>query len=114
MSVACLLAHGLSCSPPATGVIIAAESPRALVATELTEVDEDFAFQGEYLGDVRAVDGRRVAFGLQVVALGNGRFSALGYQGGLPGNGWDQENLIAWDRSATGGRARRFMASAAR
>ena len=75
----------------------AAAAPRDLVATSLTEVDEDFALQGEYLGEVRAVDGRRVAFGLQVVALGDGRFSALGYQGGLPGNGWDRENLIAWD-----------------
>ena len=63
----------------------------------LTEVDEDFAYQGEYLGAVRAVDGTSVPFGLQVVALGAGRFSALGYQGGLPGNGWDRETMIAWD-----------------
>ena len=75
---------------------VAADPPPDLVATTLAEVDEDFAFQGEYYGDVRAVDGRRVVFGLQVAALGDGRFSALGYQGGLPGSGWDQENVIPW------------------
>ena len=81
--------------PPATAV----EDERApdLVATLLSEVDADFAYQGEYVGEVRAVDGTSVPFGLQVAALGAGRFSALGYQGGLPGNGWDRETLIAWD-----------------
>ena len=82
-------------TPPAAAV--ATDPPRNFVATKLSEVDEDFAFQGEYVGDVRAVDGRSVVFGLQVVALGEGQFSALGYQGGLPGNGWDQENLIPWN-----------------
>jgi hypothetical protein len=84
-------------APPAAAV--ATDPPRNFVAATLAEVDEDFAFQGEYLGDVRAVDGRSVVFGLQVVALGDGQFSALGYQGGLPGNGWDQENMIPWNGS---------------
>lgn len=79
-------------TPPAD-----AAGPQTLVASSLAQVDEDFAFQGEYYGDVRAVDGRHVPFGLQVTALGQGQFSALGYQGGLPGNGWDGENLIAWN-----------------
>jgi len=76
-----------------------ADAPEQLVATSEAEVDGDFAIQGEYLGQVRAVDGRPVVFGLQVVALGNGRFSALGYQDGLPGNGWDRENFMAWTGS---------------
>lgn len=58
--------------------------------------DEDFLFQGEYLGSVRAVDGRPVQLGVQVVALGGGQFSATGYQDGLPGNGWDRETIIEW------------------
>lgn len=58
--------------------------------------DEDFLFQGEYLGTVRAVDGRPVQLGVQVVALGGGQFSAIGYQDGLPGNGWDRETIIDW------------------
>src|SRR3990170_4649580 len=66
------------------------------VATSLSDVDADFAYQGEYWGDVRAVEGTIVPFGLQVVALGDGHFSAMGYQGGLPGNGWDRETMIPW------------------
>ena len=56
-------------------------------AVELSEVDEDFAFQGEYAG--RSLRRRGVAFGLQVVALGDGRFDAALLAGGLPGDGWD-------------------------
>ena len=61
--------------------------PRAMV--ERNEVDADFAFQGEFLGAFRV--GRRgtVAFGLQVVALGDGKFDAYVLRGGLPGWGWD-------------------------
>ena len=71
-------------------------SQRKLVAARLVDVDEDFAWQGEYMGNVRAVSGTIVPFGLQVAALGAGQFSAMGYQGGLPGNGWDLETAIAW------------------
>jgi hypothetical protein len=69
---------------------------RRLAATRVIDADQDFRYQGEYLGQVTAVDGRPVVFGLQVVALGDGQFSAMGYQDGLPGNGWDGETTIAW------------------
>ena len=52
---------------------------KPLVATTLAEVDDDYAYQGEYAG------GRH---GLQVVALGDGKFDAVLYPGGLPGAGW--------------------------
>jgi hypothetical protein len=89
----------------ATAVLVSGQSsPAAAAAPPSTAVtqwpgasDDDFPVQGEYLGDVRAVDGRRVPLGLQVAALGEGRFSALGYQGGLPGNGWDRENILLWE-----------------
>ncbi len=74
----------------------AAQPDRKLAVTRLTDADIDFDYQGEYMGQVRAVDGTPVVFGLQVVALGNGQFSAKGYQDGLPGNGWDHETTIAW------------------
>jgi hypothetical protein len=67
------------------------------LAAAVSLVDGDFAYQGEYVGDVRAVCGTIVPFGLQVVALGDQHFTALGHQGGLPGNGWDRETSIAWD-----------------
>src|SRR5688572_10931307 len=46
--------------------------------------DEDFPFQGEYVGEA---DGNKM--GVQVIALGGGEFEAVGYHGGLPGTGWD-------------------------
>lgn len=59
--------------------------------TELSEVDEDFAFQGEYAGQILINHGHyysREQIGLQVVALGDGKFAAVQYAGGLPGAGW--------------------------
>lgn len=52
--------------------------------TDPAEVDEDFALQGEYRGEI---EGR--PFGVHVLALGGGNFEAVGYPGGLPGDGWD-------------------------
>jgi hypothetical protein len=46
----------------------------------------DFASQGEYLGMLN-VEGRKVKFGAQVVALGRGHFRVSAGQGGLPGEG---------------------------
>ena len=57
-------------------------------ATELDEVDEDFAYQGEYAGYLLTENGMRCPVGLQVVALGNRQFSAVEFAGGLPGSGW--------------------------
>ncbi len=57
--------------------------------TDLAQVDADFHIQGEYSGNVTHADGCCRAVGLQVVALGDGKFDALWYRGGLPGNGYD-------------------------
>ena len=57
--------------------------------TDLAHVDADFHIQGEYSGNVTHADGWSRAVGLQVVALGDGKFDALWYRGGLPGNGYD-------------------------
>ena len=58
------------------------EKPRAY--TDPGKTDADFPFQGEYSGPAD-----KKAFGVQVVALGNGEFDYVIYPGGLPGDGWD-------------------------
>jgi hypothetical protein len=55
--------------------------------TDPANADADFAYQGEYMGEVQAGD-NAVTVGVQVVALGKGRFRAVSYVGGLPGEGW--------------------------
>ena len=51
--------------------------------------DPDFAIQGEYTGSYTKSNGNEAKVGIQVIALGNGTFRAVGFEGGLPGNGWD-------------------------
>ena len=65
----------------------AALNPMALAQEK---PDEDFAFQGEYVGELGAA-GEKQKFGLQVIAIGKGQFRAVGYTGGLPGEGWNGE-----------------------
>mgnify|MGYP003337497006 FL=1 len=52
------------------------------------DADGDFAFQGEYAGEIQD-DGNSLKIGIQVIALGGGKFHAVGYTGGLPGDGWN-------------------------
>ena len=49
--------------------------------------DPDFLVQGEYLGEGVTDSGEKERPG-QVIALGKGEFSIVGYTGGLPGEGW--------------------------
>ncbi len=69
----------------------AQENRAKFAVTDRAKADQDFAFQGEYLGSVSS--GWGVAnLGLQVVALGDGTFEAVLLPGGLPGAGWDRVN----------------------
>ena len=63
--------------------------------TVVPQDDADYPFQGEYLGS-KINDCRQCEpVGLQVVAMGDAKFSAVEYHGGLPGYGW----LIGGDRA---------------
>ena len=68
----------------------AAEGPKY---ADPQQVDADFALQGEYSGMVGA-GGDQQKLGVQVIALGKGRFEAVGYFGGLPGDGWNGEKPL--------------------
>ena len=48
----------------------------------------DFEYQGEYKSE---------GHGCQVIALDKGRFQAVVFPGGLPGDGWDRKNRILMD-----------------
>lgn len=68
--------------------------PRKYAIIKLADVDEDFAFQGEYTGTIKGDDGEESKLGVQVIARGGGKFDAVGYPGGLPGGGWNKEEKI--------------------
>jgi len=63
------------------GLLAAADTNPAY--TSPAEAGPDFVIQGEYVGN--AGEHR---WGVQIVALGDGKFDLVGYQGGLPGEGW--------------------------
>lgn len=63
-----------------------AQKPRY---TDPTKADADFAFQGEYTGNVADMK-----HGVQVVALGKGEFQAYVFPGGLPGDGWSGQDKM--------------------
>ncbi|MCE9556502.1 MAG: DUF1080 domain-containing protein, partial [Planctomycetes bacterium] len=78
--LAMLLILGFPC------IAVAAEKPSS--TTDPAKADADFAIQGEYVGKVQGKDGDKT-LGVQVIALGGGKFHGVGYMGGLPGDGWD-------------------------
>jgi hypothetical protein len=58
------------------------------VNRDAVNAEADFADQGEYVGKVIG-EGKSVDVAVQVIALGDGKFQAVGYVGGLPGAGWN-------------------------
>ena len=50
-------------------------------------------FPGWYVG-IYFQDAEKIKYGLQIFALGDGKFRAVGYNGGLPGNGFKKGGKI--------------------
>ena len=67
--------------------LASAADPNAVVFTDPKKAGIEYELQGEYLGEVDS-DGESKAFGVQVIALGDGKFRGVGFHGGLPGEGW--------------------------
>ncbi|MEZ6063063.1 MAG: DUF1080 domain-containing protein [Planctomycetaceae bacterium] len=61
--------------------------------TDLNSAGPDYSVQGEYQGTL-SVDGQEFKYALQVIALGDHKFDAVGYMGGLPGEGWTGEEKV--------------------
>lgn len=53
--------------------------------------ETDYKIQGEYTGTLD-IEGQKVKFAIQVIALGKEKFTGVAYVGGLPGDGWDGED----------------------
>lgn len=73
-----------------SGIASAADAKQA--ATDPTQAGPDYRFVGEYIGNIVSSDGgvwHSTPIGLQVVALGDGKFEATEYLNGLPGYGWN-------------------------
>jgi hypothetical protein len=64
--------------------LFAQETPKKTY-DDPAEVDADYAIQGEYLGEFEADSGKK-KMGVQVIARGSGKFDAVGFTGGLPGD----------------------------
>ena len=73
----------------------AAPQPLPRVAfTEPPTDDVDLNLLGEFVGSVQIEDGKFETMGLQLRPIGDGRFDALHYRGGLPGQeGYSAETL---------------------
>jgi hypothetical protein len=78
----------------------AADDPNTFLTPEAA--GPDFAVQGEYTGEVPGEQGMH-KLGVQIIALGNGKFRAVGCPGGLPGDGWDKEERLQVDGETVGG-----------
>ncbi len=79
----------------------AADKPAAV--TDAAQADADYKLQGEYTGQFDLGDGVEQSFGMQMIALGGGKFHLVAYIGGLPGAGWDGFTKLESDGEAKDG-----------
>lgn len=90
---------GLVLATALAGLVVAAEPQ--VVFTDPAQAGPDFAVQGEYVGTIQTDEGAE-KWGAQIIALGDGKFRAVGYPGGLPGDGWQGGERIMADGQRSG------------
>ena len=83
-SIRCLFATILI----SNSIYIAAD-PNAVVFTDPAKAGIEYDLQGEYSGTVKNGD-EDLKIGVQIIALGAETFQAVGFIGGLPGDGWSR------------------------
>jgi hypothetical protein len=84
LTLSCML---LAICAPLNSADAQDKKKNAKVAVTEKQAGPDFKIQGEYSGLLDDDEGK---MGIQVIALGDGKFKAVGFFGGLPGDGWDK------------------------
>src|SRR5436190_2733342 len=82
----------------AVSISALAADPPERTFIDAAKAGPDYAIQGEYEG---SIGGTAIA-GLQIVALGNGKFDAVFYAKGLPGSGADKTRVPAHGETKDG------------
>ena len=73
-----------------------------VVITDPAKINDDYRFQGEYLGDFKK-DGTPTKIGIQVIAMGNGTFQFRIHADGLPGAGWKRGDDMSMAKGTRNG-----------
>jgi hypothetical protein len=81
------------------------ERKESLAVTDPAKAGTDFAIQGEYVGELTA-EGDKGKVGLQIIALGDGKFRAVVHRHGLPGAGWDKKDKLSAEGALENGSVR--------
>jgi hypothetical protein len=68
---------------------VASANPNSTAFTDPKQAGIEFELQGEYVGEQDSDTGK-TKIGVQVLAMGDRKFRAIAYIGGLPGNGWSR------------------------
>lgn len=84
------------------GLASAEDVPKNHAILDADKAGTDYRWQGEYVGEIRSEDGTEKV-GVQIIALSKGQFRAVGYPGGLPGEGWDGETKVQADSKLVNG-----------
>jgi hypothetical protein len=91
LRLARLLVSVLVCAFVGAAAVRAEKAPAA--DPKKVQADPQFAVQGEYAGTINSSRGK-IKYGIQVIALGEGKYRAVVHRNGLPGEGWKKADRL--------------------